>query len=330
MNIFMNNQKSFDFSTLGIAVIKTEAAAVLKLASRLGEKFNSACELLLSCKGRVIVIGMGKSGHIGRKIAATLASTGTPAFFVHPAEASHGDLGMLTNQDVIIILSNSGTTEEIVTILPIIKRLGIPFISLTGNPNAILATSADIHLDVSIEKEACPLNLAPTASTTATLAMGDALAIALLQARGFTEEDFALSHPNGRLGKRLLLRVSDIMHSGEALPKIHEDALLKDTLVEMSLKSLGMTAILNHNGEHIGLFTDGDVRRTLDKGYDIHTTPIKQVMTKKYTTVKSNMLAAEALTLMERRKINGLLVVDDNNQLIGAFNLLDVVRSGVI
>lgn len=326
----MHDIDRFDFSALGKSVINAESNAILNLIGHLDEKFDQACKILLNCKGRVIVAGMGKSGHIGRKIASTLASTGTPAFFIHPAEACHGDLGMLTDQDVVIVISNSGTTSEIMTILPIIKRLGIPVISLTGNPNSTIATIADINLDVSVEKEACPLNLAPTSSTTVTLVMGDALAIALLQARGFTEKDFALSHPNGRLGKRLLLRISDIMHSGNNIPRVNETALLKDTLLEMSDKGLGMTAIVNSQNEVIGVFTDGDVRRALDKGYDVHTTPISKVMTRNCTTVKPELLVAEALKLMETKKINGLLVLDDNDNLVGALNLLDIVRSGVM
>lgn len=326
----MQNNDQFDFRTHGKATINAESKAILDLVERIDDKFNQACKILLNCQGRVIVAGMGKSGHVGRKIASTLASTGTPAFFIHPAEACHGDLGMLTSQDVVIVISNSGTTDEIVTILPMIKRLGIPVISLTGNSTSTIATTADINLDVSVEKEACPLNLAPTSSTTVTLVMGDAIAIALLQARGFTEKDFALSHPNGRLGKRLLLRIADIMHSGDSIPRVNETALLSNTLLEMSEKCLGMTAIMNDQNKVIGVFTDGDVRRALDHGYDVHTTPVSQVMTKNCMTVKPELLVAEALKLMETKKINGLLVLDDNDNLVGAFNLLDIVRSGVM
>ncbi len=326
----MKKNEPFNFQAVGKSVIAAESKAITELINRVDVKFDHACQILLDCKGRVVVTGMGKSGHIARKIASTLASTGTPAFFLHPAEASHGDLGMLTEKDVLLIISNSGTTDEILSILPTIKRLGIPIISLTGVPTSLIATSADVNLNINVEKEACPLNLAPTSSTTVTLVMGDALSIALLKARGFTEEDFALSHPNGRLGKRLLIRVSDIMHSGDAIPCVYESAPLKDTLVEMSRKSLGMTAILNDQNKLIGIFTDGDVRRTLDKEYDINKTPVSQVMTTKCTTVKPTLLVAEALKLMEEKTINGLLVLDDDGNLVGAFNLLDILRSGVM
>jgi arabinose-5-phosphate isomerase len=319
-----------DFIRLGKAVIQTERDAISALLNRLDEKFNQACQYLLACSGRTIVMGMGKSGHIGKKIASTLASTGTPAFFIHPAEASHGDLGMITARDVMIIISNSGNTEEIISILPLIKRLGIPLITLTGNPDSALAKAANVNLDVSIQKEACPLNLAPTASTTTALVMGDALAIALLNAKGFTENDFALSHPGGRLGKRLLLRIEDIMHTGDAVPRVHENDLLRAALFEMSQKGLGMTAVLNAKERLVGIFTDGDLRRALDKEFDVHTTLISQVMTTTCTTVKPDLLVAEALQLMEKRKINGLLVLDEEKHLVGAFNLLDILRSGVM
>ncbi|MBF0255152.1 MAG: KpsF/GutQ family sugar-phosphate isomerase [Gammaproteobacteria bacterium] len=285
---------------------------------------------MLNCPGRVIVTGMGKSGHIGNKIAATLASTGTPAFFVHPGEASHGDLGMITDKDVVVALSNSGETAEILTILPLIKRLGAPLIALTGNPESNLAREADVHLDVSVEKEACPLGLAPTSSTTATLAMGDALAIALLEARGFTEEDFARSHPGGSLGRRLLLHVKDIMRSGEAIPRVLHSASLNQALLEMTRKGLGMTAVVDENESILGIYTDGDLRRTLDQGLDIHQVGIAEVMTPGCVTLPQDSLAAAALQLMESRKINALLVADDQGRLIGALNMHDLLRAGVV
>ncbi|QFY91100.1 KpsF/GutQ family sugar-phosphate isomerase [Magnetovirga frankeli] len=285
---------------------------------------------MLHAQGRVIVTGMGKSGHIGNKIAATLASTGTPAFFVHPGEASHGDLGMFTDKDVVLALSNSGETGEILTILPLIKRLGVPLIALTGNPGSNLAREADVHLDVSVEKEACPLGLAPTSSTTASLAMGDALAVALLEARGFTEKDFARSHPGGSLGRRLLLHVADIMRSGEAIPQVGQDASLNQALLEMTRKGLGMTAVVDDQGCILGIYTDGDLRRTLDQGLDIHQIGIRQVMTPGCVTLPRHSLAAEALQLMESRKINALLVADEGGQLIGALNMHDLLRAGVV
>ena len=317
-------------ATLGRAVIDTEAAALTALRERIDERFVRACRHMLGCEGRIVILGMGKSGHIGSKIAATLASTGSPAFFVHPGEASHGDLGMITAKDVVLALSNSGETEEMLTILPLIKRLGIPLIALTGNPESTLARAADVSLDVSVAKEACPLGLAPTASTTAALAMGDALAVALLQARGFTAEDFARSHPGGTLGRRLLLHVSDIMHQGEAIPKVSERALLKDTLVEMTKKGLGMSAIVDEDDRVCGVFTDGDLRRTLDRNLDFRTTPVARVMTRNCVTVSPEILAAEALQLMDKRKINGLLVVDANRHLIGALNMHDLLRARVV
>lgn len=314
---------------LGLAVIQTEAEAVAQLADRIDDAFVQACHYMLDCQGKIIVIGMGKSGHIGNKIAATLASTGSAAFFVHPGEASHGDLGMLSRQDVTLVLSNSGETHEVISILPIIKRLGIPMIAMTGNPDSSLATAAHVHIDVSTEKEACPLGLAPTSSTTAALAMGDAMAIALLEARGFTKEDFALSHPGGSLGRRLLLHVHDIMHTGDDIPIINEDAPIRDALMEMTEKKLGMTAVQNAQGELTGIFTDGDLRRMFDYSPDIHTTPISQVMTRGGTTVHPDMLAAEAVQLMETRKFNALLVVDNQGQLVGALNMHDLLRAGV-
>jgi arabinose-5-phosphate isomerase len=282
------------------------------------------------CKGRVIVIGMGKSGHIGGKIAATLASTGTPAFFVHPGEASHGDLGMITSNDVVLTISNSGETSEVLAIIPVIKRIGAKLISMTGNTDSTLAKLADTHICIKVSTEACPLGLAPTSSTTATLVMGDALAVALLNARDFTADDFALSHPGGSLGKRLLLRLNDIMHQGERIPLVSEHALIKDALVEMSLKGLGMTAIVNERKQLLGLFTDGDLRRVLDNRVDIHSDSISTVMTHNPQVAQSDMLAAQALKIMEDKKINGLLIVDDNNYLVGAMNMHDLLSSGVL
>jgi arabinose-5-phosphate isomerase len=315
---------------LGRAVIATEAAAITALLDRLDEHFEKACRYLLTCRGRIVVTGMGKSGHIGNKIAATLASTGSPAFFVHPGEASHGDLGMITPQDVVLALSNSGETSELLTILPLLKRLGTPLIAMTGKPQSTLARESEVHLDVSVEKEACPLGLAPTSSTTATLVMGDALAVALLQARGFTAEDFALSHPGGSLGRRLLLHVSDIMHSDDALPVVTESASLHDALEMMSAKGLGMTAVIDAEGRLSGVFTDGDLRRTLNNPIDIHRLSVSEVMTRNSKTVPPTMLAAEALQMMDEKKINGLLVVDSQLRLVGAFNMHDLLRAGVM
>ena len=315
---------------LGLAVIETEARAVSQLATRIDHLFASACHLMLACEGRVVVIGMGKSGHIGHKIAATLASTGTPAFFVHPGEASHGDLGMITPKDVVLALSNSGETTELLTILPIIKRLNVPLIALTGNPRSTLARAATVNLDVSVEKEACPLDLAPTSSTTAALVMGDALAISLLDARGFTADDFARSHPAGALGRRLLLLIDDIMHTGDAIPRVREGTSLRDALLEMTAKRLGMTAVVDGQGRLTGLFTDGDLRRTLDQAVDIHATSIGEVMTRNPRTIRPGLLAAEALQVMDSKKINGLIVVNEQNEPVGALNMHDLLRAGVV
>jgi arabinose-5-phosphate isomerase len=284
----------------------------------------------MNCAGRVVVIGMGKSGHIGGKIAATLASTGTPAFFVHPGEASHGDLGMITDKDVVIALSNSGETAEIVTIVPIITRLGVPLISMTGNPQSTLSKEASVNLHVGVEEEACPLGLAPTSSTTAALVMGDALAVAILEAKGFTENDFARSHPGGSLGKRLLLHVKDIMHTGELIPTVKKNALMKEALLEMSQKGLGMTAIIDDDFKLLGIFTDGDLRRALDQEIDCHSTIIEDVMKTQCLTARDDMLAAEALQIMEKKKINGLMVINKENTVVGAFNMHDLLRSGVL
>lgn len=315
---------------LGLAVLDIEATAIEALKTRIDDNFVRACHYMLDCEGRVVVIGMGKSGHIGSKIAATLASTGTPAFFVHPGEASHGDLGMITAKDVVIALSNSGSTEEILTILPIIKRLDVPLISLTGNPDSPLAQAASVNLDVSVEKEACPLDLAPTASTTAALAMGDALAISLLEVRGFTADDFARSHPGGKLGRRLLLLIDDLIHTGDRVPHVPTGTLICDALLEMTQKGLGATAVVNDKKQVVGIFTDGDLRRALDNDIDLHKTPIDQVMTRDCTLISPGLLAAEALKIMEDGKFNALLVVDNDNQLIGALNMHDLLRAGVV
>lgn len=316
--------------SLGRAVIETEAAALTSLIPRINDDFVSACDIMLNCSGRVIVIGMGKSGHIGGKIAATLASTGTPAFFVHPGEASHGDLGMITKHDVALTLSNSGETDELIAIIPMIKRLGVPLIALTGEPGSTLALAATVHINVSIEKEACPLGLAPTSSTTATLAMGDALAVALLDSRGFTETDFAKSHPGGTLGRRLLLHVQDIMHTGAEIPVTNCEANVAAALLEMTQKGLGMTAVIDDKKELLGIMTDGDLRRALDTHLDIHHTCIVDVMTKNCITIRPEILAAEALQLMDIHKINALLVTDNSNQVCGALNLHALLRAGVV
>ncbi|WP_456416778.1 KpsF/GutQ family sugar-phosphate isomerase [Thiolapillus sp.] len=315
---------------LGLAVIRVEAEAVRDLERQVDGHFVRACQFMLHCTGRIVVTGMGKSGHIGNKIAATLASTGSPAFFMHPGEASHGDLGMITAGDVVLALSNSGETAEIITILPIIKRLGIPLISMTGNPDSTLSREADVNIDVSVSREACPLGLAPTASTTAALAMGDALAVALLETRGFTELDFARSHPGGSLGRRLLLHVGDIMHKGNKIPQVSEQATISQALMEMTAKGLGMTAVVDEGQRVSGVFTDGDLRRTLDRGVDLHSTPVTEVMTRGGVTTQSQSLAAEALKLMEDNKISGLLVIDDSKNLIGALNMHDLLRAGVV
>ena len=311
------------------SVIDTERQAVSALKQRIDSHFVGACQLMLACEGRVVVLGMGKSGHIGHKIAATLASTGTPSFFVHPAEAGHGDLGMITRGDVVIALSNSGETAEIITLLPVIKRLDIPLIALTGNPASTLGTAAMVCLDVSVSREACPLNLAPTASTTACLVLGDALAVALLDARGFNADDFARSHPGGSLGRRLS-SVRDVMHTGDDIPWVNEKTVLSRTLLEMSAKGLGMTAVLDEQGEVSGIFTDGDLRRTLDAGFDVHTATTAEVMTRNPRTIAENCLAAEALRMMEQHRINALLVLDEDQRLAGVLNMHDLLRAQVL
>lgn len=315
---------------LGRAVVHIESAAVSRLLERIDAEFARACRLLLKCEGRIVVLGMGKSGHIGGKIAATLASTGSPAFFVHPGEASHGDLGMITAKDAVLALSNSGETEEILTILPIIKRLGVPLITLTGNLKSTLARQSDVALNVGVDEEACPLGLAPTSSTTTTLVMGDALAVSLLEVRGFTADDFARSHPAGRLGKRLLLRLSDVMQTGDDIPRVSDTAGLNEALLEMSRKGLGMTAIVNDRDHVVGIYTDGDLRRTLDHGVNIQEARVAEVMTPNCATAHADLLAAEALKIMEDKKINGLLIVDDDNRLVGALNMHTLLRAGVL
>ena len=326
----MISEHEGNLKALGLAVIKTEAKAVLALEKRIDDAFVQACQLMLNCKGRVVVTGMGKSGHIAGKIAATLASTGTPAFYVHPGEASHGDLGMITPQDVVLALSNSGETMEVLTILPIIKRIDVPFIAMTGNATSSLATFATVHINVSVEQEACPLGLAPTSSTTAALVMGDALAVSMLEAKGFTRDDFALSHPGGNLGKRLLLHVNDIMHAGQEVPSTLASAWVSDALLEMTEKKLGMTAVIDSDRQVKGVFTDGDLRRMLGANLNIHNTKIADVMTPACATIKANILAAEAMQIMEQKKINALLIVDEYNKLSGALNMHDLIRAGIV
>ena len=319
------------FIELGLAVLNTEAEAISALTGRLDQRFHDACELILKCAGRIVVTGMGKSGHIGNKIAATLASTGSPAFFMHPGEASHGDLGMITADDLVIALSNSGETSEITLLLPLLKRIGIPLVALTGNPASTLARSASIHLDVSVAREACPLGLAPTSSTTATLAMGDALAVAVLEARGFTEEDFALSHPGGQLGRRLLLRVSDIMHTGDAIPMVTAETTLKDTLLEMTVKGLGMAGVIDAASKRlVGIYTDGDLRRTFEQMPDIESALVRDYMTPNCVTIEADRIASEAVKIMHDKKINALMVVDKELVVQGALNMHDLLRAGVV
>ena len=316
--------------SLARAVIETEASAVASLSGRIDEGFLAACDFMLQCQGRVVVIGMGKSGHIGSKVAATLASTGTAAFFVHPAEASHGDIGMIKSSDVVLAISNSGETDEVNLILPLLKRLGATIVAMTGNRDSTLARHADAHIDVSVEKEACPLGLAPTSSTTAALVMGDALAISLLESRGFTREDFARSHPAGQLGRRLLLHIQDIMHRGEEIPSIPEQAPISQAIVEMTAKRLGMTAVTGPDGKVVGIYTDGDLRRTLDSGLDPHNTPVGKVMTRGGKSITPDALAVEAMHMMQEHAIQGLLVLDHSGKLVGALNFQDLLRAGVV
>lgn len=319
-----------DIINIARDVLTIEASAVTALAARLDGSFVAAHELLLTCRGRVVVTGIGKSGHVANKMASTLASTGTPAFFLHPAEASHGDLGMMSDDDVVVALSNSGESPEILTIVPFLKRRGIKLLALTGNPQSTMAREADVHLDASVEKEACPLNLAPTASTTAALALGDALAISLLQARGFSENDFALTHPGGALGKRLLIRVADIMHSGERLPRVGHQASLQEALLEMTRKGLGATAVVDAANTLVGIFTDGDLRRTLEKNADLTGVAIATVMTRDPRTIAADKLAAEAAQIMQQRKITCILIADEYKRLVGALHMHDLMRAGVL
>lgn len=321
--------KDFNFTASGIRTIELEQEAIGNLKSRINDDFIKACKYILACEGRVIITGMGKSGHIGKKIAATLASTGTPAFFVHPGEASHGDMGMITKNDVVIAMSNSGETSEVTSLLPLWKRLQIPVISMTGKPGSTLANGGHCHLDISVEKEACPLDLAPTSSTTATLVMGDALAIALLEARGFTAEEFAFSHPGGSLGRRLLLKVETLMHSGEEMPKVLPSTPLAEALMAITSKGLGMTTVIDEQGHLLGVFTDGDLRRAIDNGVDIHHSTIEKLMTLGGKTTHPDLLAAEALTVMEDNKINALVAVKDDVP-VGVITMLDMLKAGVV
>jgi arabinose-5-phosphate isomerase len=315
---------------LARAVIETEAAAVNSLLSRIDDHFVDACELMLACEGRIVVVGMGKSGHIASKIAATLASTGTPAFFVHPAEASHGDLGMLKEGDVALLLSNSGETNELNSIIPIFKRMGVKIVAMTGNAESTLAKHATVHIDVGVEKEACPLGLAPTSSTTAALVMGDALAVSLLDRRGFTREDFARSHPAGRLGRQLLLLINDVMHDGDELPSVSGTATISEAIVEMTEKRLGMSAIIDEQRHILGVLTDGDLRRALDAALYPHATPVAEVMTVDPKTIAPDALAMEAVQMMQDYRIQGLLVMDADRRLVGALNFQDLLQAGVV
>ena len=318
------------FAESALRTIELEQAAIGALTTRIDAAFDQACQLLIDCSARVVLLGMGKSGHIANKIAATLASTGTPSFFVHPGEASHGDMGMITAKDVVLALSYSGTTSEIVTLLPMLKRLGTPLIAMTGAADSTIAKAADVHLNVQVNTEACPLNLAPTSSTTASLVMGDALAIALLEAKGFSANDFAFSHPGGALGRKLLLKVSDIMHAGDALPMVFQSTRFADALMEMTQKGMGMTAVVNDQGELAGIYTDGDLRRSLDHSKDLRECHIRELMTLDPVQAHADMLAAQALQLMEQHKINALIVCDENHQPVGAINMHDLLKAGVI
>jgi arabinose-5-phosphate isomerase len=321
----------FDFAASGRRVIAIEVDGLQAVAARLDGAFTAACRAMLACRGRVVCTGMGKSGHVARKIAATLASTGTPAFYVHPGEAAHGDLGMITDADIVLALSYSGESDELLMVLPVLKRQGNILIAMTGRPGSSLAREADVHLDASVPAEACPLALAPTSSTTAALALGDALAVALLEARGFTAEDFARSHPAGALGRRLLLHIRDVMHAGDDVPRVRETATLSETLVEMSRKRLGMSAIVDAEGRLLGLYTDGDLRRTLDDAsIDVRSTSIASVMTKSPKVIGADALAVEAAQLMEHHKINALLVVDEQGRVVGALNIHDLLRARVV
>lgn len=321
---------TLDFCKLGIAVIENEAQALFDLSKRINHDFEKACQLILSAEGRVIVTGMGKSGHIARKIASTFASLGTPAFFIHPAEAIHGDLGMITSKDILIMLSYSGNTPEMLTLLPSLKRMAIPIISISGQPKSPLALAANINLNIAIQHEACPLGLAPTTSTTATLVMGDALAIALLKVKGFTKEDFAKSHPGGSLGKKLLLKIDNLWQTGDALPRVHETLSISEALIEVTEKKLGMTCVVDDQGKLVGVYTDGDIRRTLNNQVNIHTTPIAEVMTRHCKTIQPGLLAAEALALMQRHTITSLVVTNDEQCPHAIVHLHDILRAGIV
>jgi arabinose-5-phosphate isomerase len=324
-----DSTSSFDYISAANEVLNTEIDALQQLSQYINDDFCQACDLILHNKDKVVVMGMGKSGHIGNKLAATLASTGTSAFFVHPGEAAHGDLGMIEAGDIVIAISNSGESHEILSLFPVLKRLNIRIISMTGNPQSNMAKLADVHLQITVPKEACPLGLAPTSSTTATLVMGDALAVALLQARGFTAEDFALSHPGGALGRKLLMKLEDIMHTGNALPKVSPDALIKHALMEISQKGLGVTAIVDDNDAVIGIFTDGDLRRMLDKQIDIHTTKISEVMTCNPTVASPSLLAVEGVNIMQDKSITSLLLSEDD-KLVGIVHMHDLLKAGVM
>ena len=325
----MSRPENPDYLGSARRTIRMERDEISRLLERIDAQFAEACEILLKTPGRVVVTGMGKSGHIGTKIAATLASTGTPALFVHPGEASHGDLGMITEQDAVIALSNSGTTSEVVTLLPLLKRMDVPLITMTGDANSVLAKAANVNLNTAVEAEACPLDLAPTSSTTVSLVMGDALAIALLEARGFTAEDFAFSHPGGALGRKLLLKVDDIMHDGDSIPRVAMGTVMDQALLEVTSKGLGMTSVLNSDGELLGVFTDGDLRRALDNEIDIHDTLIEDVMTRDPVTISQEILAAEALHIMEEHTITALVIVDDTRKPVGVVHLHDILKAGV-
>ncbi|MFT4518932.1 MAG: arabinose-5-phosphate isomerase [Halioglobus sp.] len=325
----MTEPSSISYTASAQRTIRMEAAAVAALEQRIGKEFSSACDLLLNITGRIIVTGMGKSGHIARKIAATLASTGSPAFFVHPGEASHGDMGMITADDAVIALSNSGAVVEIITLLPLLKRLGIPLISMTGSDQSTLAQASNVHLNTGVETEACPLDLAPTSSTTTALVMGDAIAIALLEARGFTADDFAFSHPGGTLGKMLLLKVQDVMRTGDAIPRVTGEMKLSEALLEINTKGLGMTTVIDENGKLAGVFTDGDLRRTLEKRIDINDTSISELMSEGAKNVDAEMLAAEAMKIMEENEISSLVVLEEDKQIAGVIHLIDLLHAGI-
>lgn len=323
-------QKKHSFLESARTVFKIEQNAIDELAKQLDDKFTQACQKILDCQGKIVVIGMGKSGHIGNKMAATLASTGTPAFFVHPAEASHGDLGMIGEKDLVIALSNSGETHEVTSLLPVIKRRGIPLISITGNPNSQLAKASQVHLTVAVKQEACPHNLAPTASTTAVLVLADAIAVSLLEARGFTADDFALSHPGGSLGKKLLLTVDDLMHAHEDFPSVSEKVSVKEALLEITDKRLGMTAVVNNQNQLLGIFTDGDLRRSLESGTDVLAKPIGSLMTKGCKTVSIGTLASEAVRIMQTNSINALIILNEQSEPVGALNMHDMLIAGIV